>query len=1173
MSVIVGRALPDVRDGLKPVHRRILYSMHHTGLFHNKPFRKSAFIVGRTMSEFHPHGDAAIYETLVRLAQEFSMRYPLINGQGNFGCFTADTKVKLTDGRSLSFLELIDEWDRGKKNYTYTVAEGGKIKIAEIRHPRKTKENAELLKITLDNGEEIKCTLSHRFLLKDLSYSEAQHLKPGDSLMPLYSRYSTAEDDKYAIGYEMVFEPVLNKWFFAHQLADQFNIDSGIYSVKAGRVRHHKDFNKLNNNPENIVRMHWKEHWMLHASLASQKHKSDSQYRSKLAEGRKKFWSNPENRTKYSERATKKNIRNWRDGRYRQRMRSLLRESVKGHWQENPQLKEVYGKLASETLKRLWKNPEYRSLFHDKIVASNKIRVTNNTGKIKFLKVCRETLKQYTALDETTFEKTRNVVYAYGHATTWESGLKKYFFGDKNLPLLELNQNHKVVKVELLAEKQDVYDLTIDRTHNFALAAGVFVHNSIDGDNPAAMRYTEARLNKLSEEILQDIEKRTVKFVPNFDSTSEEPTVLPSKAPNLLINGSSGIAVGMATNIPPHNMSEIVDGVIRQIDNPSISVNELMQSVKGPDFPTGAEIHGLEGIQSAYRTGKGKVTIRAKAETEEKADKQKIIISEIPYMVNKAEMISHIADLVRDKKIAGISDIRDESDRNGIRVVIELKKDSSPETVLNQLYMHSRMQVTFGIIMVALVNNIPRLLNLKQLIHYFIEHRKDIVRKRTLFDLHKAQNRAHVLEGLIIALNNLDKTIKLVKESKSIEDASNALISNFSLTKEQSTAILEMRLQRLTSLEQGKVKQEHSDLLKLIEELKSVLQSPQKILDIIKKELIGLREGYNDKRRTVIVGLEASHFGEEDIIEQHDCVITITHSGYIKRQPLDAYKQQNRGGKGLIATTTREEDFVKDLFIANTHSYILLFTSKGKVHWIKVYDIPEASRQAKGKAIVNLIELQQEEKVSAYIPVKEFDKGYLVMATKNGTIKKTELSAYSNPRKGGIIAISLDENDSLIAVNLTQGDKEIILATANGIAVRFKEQDVRPTGRSAQGVRGIRLAAKDYVIGMVVVSANETLLTVTENGYGKRTLISEYRLVSRGSSGVRNIICSERNGKAASISSVNDDDEVMLISRNGITIRVPISQISSIGRNTQGVRIMKLSANDKLVSAAKIVKE
>ncbi|MCH8067079.1 MAG: DNA gyrase subunit A [Nanoarchaeota archaeon] len=723
-----------------------------------------------------------------------------------------------------------------------------------------------------------------------------------------------------------------------------------------------------------------------------------------------------------------------------------------------------------------------------------------------------------------------------------------------------------------------IYDTLVRMAQDFSLrymlVDGQGNFGSIDGDNAAAMRYSEVRLTKLAEEMLQDIEKRTVKFIPNFDNSAKEPTVLPSKVPNLLVNGSSGIAVGMATNIPPHNMSEIIEGVIAQIDNPDISIEELMQSIKGPDFPTGATICGKNGIVAAYKTGRGKVIVRAKTRIEDIKDKKRIIVTEIPYMVNKAEMITHIADLVRDKKINGISDIRDESDRHGIRILIELKKDVNTDVLLNQLYMHSRLQVTFGIIMVALVNNVPKVLNLSQLIHYYIEHRKDVVRKRTLFDLNKAQKRAHILEGLIIALNNLDKTIKLVKESHSVEDAKTSLISNFSLSEEQSTAILEMRLQRLTSLEQEKVKKEHQDLLKLIAGLKIILGLPQKILDIIKKELLELKQNYGDDRKTEILEAEAQSFEMEDVIEESNCVITITHSGYIKRQLLQTYRQQKRGGKGLIATTTKEEDFVRDIFIASTHSYILLFTNEGKVHWVKVYDIPEASRQARGKAIVNLLNLKSDEKVTAYVPVKAFDSTkYLIMATKNGTIKKTSLAAYSNPRRGGIVAITLDTNDRLINVKLTDGSKEIIIATRNGIAVKFNENNVRTTGRSSRGVRGIRLSSDDRVIGMVVATEDKTLLTVTENGYGKRTAISEYRLISRGGSGVRNIICSERNGKVVSINSVTDENQIMLITKNGITIRMAISQISIIGRTTQGVRLINLHENDKLVSVAKIVKE
>jgi DNA gyrase subunit A len=722
-----------------------------------------------------------------------------------------------------------------------------------------------------------------------------------------------------------------------------------------------------------------------------------------------------------------------------------------------------------------------------------------------------------------------------------------------------------------------IYDTLVRLTQSFSLryplVQGQGNFGSIDGDSAAAMRYTEARLKMLAEEMLQDIDKDTVKFIPNFDNSLKEPSVLPSKVPNLLINGSSGIAVGMATNIPPHNMGEVIDATIKQIDNPNIEIEQLMEHIKGPDFPTGALIYGKQEIPQMYKTGRGKVIVRAKTTIEEKQDKERIIVTAIPYMVNKSELISKIADLVRDKKIIGISDLRDESDREGMRIVIELKKDANSTIVLNQLFKHTRLQTTFGIIMLALVNNEPKILNLKQLIHHYINHRREIIRKRIEFDLNKAKKRAHILEGIIIALNNIDQIIKLIKESKSIEDARSALTSNFTLTIEQAQAILDIKLQRLTSLEQEKIKKEHQGLLKLIEELKSILASEQKILDIIKKELTELRQKYANERRTEIIE-KTVELDIEDLIKEEKMVITITHSGYIKRQPLNTYRQQRRGGHGIIATGVKEEDFVESLFVANTHSYILFFTDKGKIYWLKVYNIPEGSRQTLGKAIVNILNLGKDEKITAFIPVKQFDdKHYLIMATKKGTVKKTNLLAYSNPRCGGIIAITLDQSDDLVNVVKTDGNKEVMLATKNGLAVRFKEQDVRPTGRSSRGVRGATLKDNDEIVGMVVAQPEQTLLTITENGYGKRTSISEYRLVNRGGIGVKNVICSERNGKVVAIKSVTESDELMFISKQGITIRTPAKGISIIGRATQGMRLMKMEENDKVVAAAKIIKE
>ncbi|MEE9525286.1 MAG: DNA gyrase subunit A [Candidatus Woesearchaeota archaeon] len=694
---------------------------------------------------------------------------------------------------------------------------------------------------------------------------------------------------------------------------------------------------------------------------------------------------------------------------------------------------------------------------------------------------------------------------------------------------------------------------------------------SVDGDRAAAMRYTEAKLKKLAEEMLKDIDKKTVKFVPNFDGSLKEPFYLPAKVPNLLVNGSSGIAVGMATNIPPHNLKEVADACVYLIDNPEAAVDELMRYVKGPDFPTAGIISGVSGIKSAYTTGRGRVIIKAKTHIEEGKNRNKIVVTEIPYMVNKSMLVEEIANLVNAGKVKGISDLRDESSRKGMRVVITLRKDANQDIVLNQLMKHTRLKTTFGIIMLALVGGEPKVLNLKDLIHNYIIHRQRVVRRRTKFDLNKAEDRAHILEGLLIALKDIDSTVKMIKESSNAEEARKVLISKLQITEKQAVAILEMRLQRLTGLEQEKIKTEHTELLKLIEELKTILADENRILKIIKKELEEIKENYGDERRTVIIEKEEEDVVAEDLIKPENVVISITHSGYIKRLPIDTYKSQRRGGRGVIAATTKEEDFVEDLFIANTHSYVLFFTNKGKLKWMKVYEIPEAGRTAKGVAIVNLLRLGEGEKVTAYIPVKSLEEGYLFMATKKGIVKKTAMKEFSKPRKGGIIAIGLKENDELISVKRTTGESVILLATKNGQSVKFDEKHVRNMGRSAKGVRGIKLKVDDAVVGMEIARDERTLFTITENGYGKRTLISEYRLINRGGSGVKNIICSERNGKVVGVKSVKDEDELMLISQKGVGIRVPAKGISVIGRATQGVRIMKLGEGDKVAAVAKVV--
>jgi len=716
-----------------------------------------------------------------------------------------------------------------------------------------------------------------------------------------------------------------------------------------------------------------------------------------------------------------------------------------------------------------------------------------------------------------------------------------------------------------------VYDSLVRMAQEFSLRypliKGQGNFGSVDGDSAAAMRYTEAKLDKIAEELLADLEKETVKFVPNFDESLKEPSVLPSKIPNLLINGSSGIAVGMATNMPPHNISEVLEAIRLQIDNPEITIEELSNIITGPDFPTGALILGRAGIKHAYKTGRGTVVIRSVCDIEER----KIIISEIPYQVNKTVLIESIANLVKEKKVEGISDIRDESDRKGMRIVIELKRDANAELILNQLYKHTQLETSFGIINLALVDNQPKVLNLKEIIFNFINHRKDIVTKRTQFDLRKAEQRAHILLGLKKALENIDEVVKKIKESKDVEIAKKELINFLSLSEEQALAILDMKLQKLTSLETSKLIQEHGDLMKLIIQLKEILSSEQKVYEIIKKELQELKEKYGDSRKTKIIDIEGD-IEDEDLIKKENVVITFTHHGYVNKLPVDTYKQQNRGGRGIQATGTKEEDFVEKIFVTNTHNNLLFFSNLGKVYWSKAYKIPSGSRYSKGINLVNLLKLEKEEKINAIIPIFEFKENhFLNMITKKGLIKKTSVIKYSKPRRGGIIAVNLKDEDKLIGVLLTKDGEELIIATKDGQAVRFDSNQVRPVGRNSMGVRAVRLKNKDEVIGADI--AKDTLLTVTENGYGKRTDIKDYRLVNRGGSGVINIKTTDRNGKVIGIESVNDNDDLMLATKQGVLIRTSAKDISTIGRNTQGVRIMKLDEKDKLISVTKLDSE
>ncbi len=722
-----------------------------------------------------------------------------------------------------------------------------------------------------------------------------------------------------------------------------------------------------------------------------------------------------------------------------------------------------------------------------------------------------------------------------------------------------------------------VYDSMVRMAQEFSLryplVKGQGNFGSVDGDAPAAMRYTEAKLTKIAEEVLQDIEKETVQFVDNFDGTLQEPSFLPAKVPNLLINGSSGIAVGMATNIPPHNLSEVCDGVTKVIDNPEIEVVELMQTIKAPDFPTGGTIVGTQGVHSAYAKGHGKVIVQSKTTVEETNSRKSIIVSEIPYMVNKANLLEHIASLVKEKRLEGISDLRDESDRDGMRIVIELKQHANDQIVLNQLFKHTRLQETIGIIFLSIVDGEPKVLHLKGMLNEFIKHRQSMVRKRTEYDLKQAKEREHILLGLIKALDSIDDVIKRIKASKTVQDASAMLEKTYSLSEIQAKAILEMRLQKLSSLEQQKLRDEQKELLTKIKEYETILASEEKILGIIKEEVAALKATYGDVRRSDISeGNE--DITDEDLIQQETMVVTLTHAGYVKRVPLSTYKAQRRGGKGIKATTTKEEDFVEDLFVASTHDYVLAFTDKGKVYWKKVYSIPEASRQAKGIPIVNLVRTEQGEKVSAVIPISSFKDGkYLVFATKKGTVKRTPLEAYSHPRKGGIIAITLEEGDELMSVLLTSGKEQLLFASKNGSAVKCKETDISVVGRSARGVRGMRLREGDKLIGMVRAPDEQTLLTVTQKGFGKRTKIEEYRLINRGGSGVRNIKCTEKNGHVIDIKRIENGEELLFISKSGVALRTKADSISTIGRNTQGVRVMRVGQGDEVVAVAKVPDE
>ena len=724
-----------------------------------------------------------------------------------------------------------------------------------------------------------------------------------------------------------------------------------------------------------------------------------------------------------------------------------------------------------------------------------------------------------------------------------------------------------------------VYDALVRMAQDFSLryelVDGQGNFGSIDGDNAAAMRYTESRMTKLSSEMLKDLEKDTVEWGLNFDETLKEPTVLPSQVPTLLINGSEGIAVGMATKIPPHNLKEIINGLVAIIENPEVTTKEIMEHIKGPDFPTAGLIMGVDGLKSAYETGRGKIKMRARAHIESAPNgKDSIVITEVTYQTNKSNLVEKIADLVRDKKIVGITDLRDESDKDGIRIVVETKRDAVPEVILNQLYKHTQLQDTFGIILLALVNGVPKIMPLKEILNHFIDFRHEIIVRRTTFELKEAEARAHLLEGLKIALDNIDEVIKIIRGSKNPTQAKEGLMNGYSLSEIQAQAILDMRLQKLTGLEVDKVVSEYKDVIKTIAHLKGILESKKQRMDIIKNELLNIQEQYGDDRLTEIIPVDAD-FSMEDMIAEEEVVLTITHKGYIKRTAANTYRTQRRGGRGVQGAMSKEEDFVEHLFIANTHNYMLFFTDKGKCYWLKVYDIPQGGRAARGRAIVNLIGCEPNEKVEAFVSVKDFDDShYIVMATQKGIVKKTVLSAYGKPRKGGIYAIEIREGDKLIEARISNGEHDILLGTSEGKSIRFSENDIRPSGRKTMGVKGIKLGSNsDRLVGMLVVRREGTVLVATEKGMGKRTDVIQYRTQTRGGKGVMTMRCTDKTGKMVNIMEVVDSDDLIIITDSGVLMRQPVSAIRTIGRVTQGVKLVKLDDGASISSITRVISE
>ncbi|MEK6714461.1 MAG: DNA gyrase subunit A [Candidatus Omnitrophota bacterium] len=1247
MSVIVGRALPDVRDGLKPVHRRILYAMRELNLEHSKPFKKAARIVGecfvRDTLVLTPKGLLPIQDIaagnsvftqngLNRVTQLYEMpARPLLKitlGNGTYNIVTPSQKLKILNS------DFEFTWKEAEKIKIgdYVVARAHypsinqKVKLRKIHalNPGYLNENiAYLLGLFMSEGwiEKNRCRqdtyrIGFACNSRDIIEKIAGILMAEFDYLPnIIEQPYTFQNTKGEMVTNCKFTIRVSRKYIYKFLIDNFNLlnlkahnkeiprqifvspKSVIYTFIAGLIDGdgsiHKNRSVVFYGSVSDKLIDQLQILLQHLGIFGTKYSNDNRGKShfigaKKVQVRQKFY--------YLElkginaKLLAPEITLYDKDKDAKRIQIIKRGLKKSNFEIVPYAGEsIFSELSQKHLGGGW----YLSAGGEKFRAGVKYA----TGcKIRYSKDLRDKSLRKSQIREWGIEeKLKKIQSPLYNFVKQLMGNDIYFLRVSSISKaapqitydLQVEGEHEFIANGMVSHNClgkyhphgdiAIYDSLIRMAQDFSLryplVEGQGNVGSVD-DAPAAMRYVEARLAAISDEMLADIDKDTVNFGPNFDASLQEPLLLPAALPNLLVNGSSGIAVGMATNIPPHNLGEAAEAIIYLLENPEAEVKDLMRYIKGPDFPTGGVICGKSGIKEAYTTGRGKLLVRARATVEhQKNGKDFIVIAEIPYQVQKSGLIESIAALVDDKKIEGISDIRDESDKDGMRIVVELKRDAEQQVVLNQLFKHTQLEGTFGIILLALVDNRPRVLNLRQILDYYISHRKVIIRRRTQFELDKALMRAHILEGLKIVLKYIDRIIKTIKTSKNTEVARERLMKEFELSQIQAQAILEMQLQRLTALEQDKIDAEYAELLKKIELCRSILASEKKIEIIIKEELENLKKKYADARRTDIVG-EAEELEVEDLIAEEDVVVTISHGGYIKRLPVSAYRKQKRGGKGATGADVKEEDFIEHLFVASTKDYLLIFSDKGQVHWLKVYEIPQGSRVSKGKAIVNLLAMEQGSKISSTIPVKEFsaDK-YLVMVTKLGQIKKTRLDAYSNPRKGGIIGITLEKNDELIGVEMTDGKQELFIGTRQGKAVRFSESKVRDMGRAARGVRGVKLGKKDEVIAMIVAEKDATVLTVTELGFAKRTPVKEYRLTSRGGKGVVNIKVTDKNGEAVALKSVGDNDELMVITQNGMFLRCAIKDIRQTGRSAQGVRLIKLEDKDRVSCVAPVIAE